>query len=64
MRATTADGHTLRVPDARLGTLLPQLSRSGLGGLVRRHYSGDLDRARPGNRLTNERELEAMLGGV
>lgn len=45
MRATTADGHTLQVPDARLGTLLPQLSRSGLDGLVRRHYSGDLGRA-------------------
>ena len=45
MRARTADGHTLQLPDARLGTILPQLHNSGLDDLVRRNYSGDLSRA-------------------
>ena len=45
MRAKTADGHTLQLPDSRLGGLLPQLHRSGLDGLVRGNYAGDLSRA-------------------
>ncbi|HEY0377177.1 MAG TPA: GIY-YIG nuclease family protein [Pyrinomonadaceae bacterium] len=45
MKARTADGHTLQLPDARLGALLPQLHRSGLDDIVRRNYDGDLGRA-------------------
>lgn len=45
MRTRTADGHTLQLPDARLGTILPQLHSSGLDGLVRQNYDGDLSRA-------------------
>ncbi|HYO63116.1 MAG TPA: hypothetical protein VER08_05605 [Pyrinomonadaceae bacterium] len=34
MRATTADGHTLQVPDASLPALLPHLRRAGLSALT------------------------------
>ncbi len=45
MRATTADGHTLQLPDTRLRALLPQLHRSGCAHLVRANYAGDLTHA-------------------
>jgi hypothetical protein len=45
MRATTADGQTLQVPDASLTALLPQLRRSGLGHLVRANFGGDIHNA-------------------
>ena len=45
MRATTADGQTLQVPDASLTALLPQLQRSGLGHLLRANFGGDIQNA-------------------
>lgn len=45
MRAKTADGQTLQVPDASLTALLPQLRRSGLGHLVQANFGGDIQSA-------------------
>jgi hypothetical protein len=45
MRTTTADGHTLQLPDSSLPALLPALRRAGLGGVVRANYNGDTSNA-------------------
>ncbi|HWS88668.1 MAG TPA: GIY-YIG nuclease family protein [Pyrinomonadaceae bacterium] len=65
MRTRTADGHTLQLPDARLGALLPQLHNSGLDGLIMRNYDGDLSRAvaRSVGQLANRARRVGALRG-